>query len=212
MRITRGAPEDWAGQLRRFRRRRALTQMAFAELMGVDQTTVSRWESGRQVPELGMQRRLRDLVRRVEPRDEVLLKHWIDTSVGYTVLCDEDRIIRAASPSFCDIHGVSPNEVVGMSSRPVFTAELEQMLWTAIDHGFFEGEVASVTVVCRFHALSGRRRDIGGIVAWAPIPLTDGQILRRIDRIALSDEQFETARAENGGPIRLVTMADLGHP
>ena len=204
-----GGLEDWGAQLRRFRRLRALKQTALAEMIGVDQATVSRWESGRQSPDLRTQRRLRDLVRRIEPHQEVLLKHWIDTSVGYTVLCDENRIIRAASASYCSIHGVSPSDVLGRSSLPVFTADLERALWQAVDRGFFEGEVASVTVVGRWNTLSGRQREVGGIAVWTPVPLADGQIWRRIDRIALSDEQFETARHQRNDPARIVMMADL---
>ncbi len=178
-------------------------------MLGVDQATVSRWESGRQNPDLGMQRRLRELMRHAEPREEILLKHWINASVGYTVLCDEDRVICAASPSFCAIHGVGAREVIGMSGIPAFTEELERLWWTAVDRGFFEGEIASVTVVSRVNALSGRWHGHGGIVAWTPVPLSDGRVLRRVDRIALSDEQFEQARTENGGPIRMVLVADL---
>lgn len=200
---------DWGAQLRRFRRLRSLKQTALAELIGVDQATVSRWERGQQSPDLGMQQRLRDLLRRIEPGEEVLLKHWINASVGYTVLCDEDRVIRAASPSYCSIHGLSSTEVLGLSSIPVFTAELERALWLTADRGFFEGEVASATVVGRVNALSGRPRDIPGISVWTPVPLTDGRVLRRVDRIALSSEQFETAQRENGGLVRIVMMADL---
>lgn len=209
MRMSGSGLEDWGAQLRRFRRLRALKQSALAEMVGVDQATVSRWESGRQSPDLGTQQRLRDLMRRIEPHQEVLLKHWIDTSVGYTVLCDENRIIRAASPSYCSIHGVSPSDVLGRSSLPVFTAELERALWQAMDQGFFEGEVASVRVVGRWNTHSGRQRGVGGIAVWTPVPLADGQIWRRIDRIALSEEQFETARRQQNDPARIVTMADL---
>jgi len=191
---------------------RALKQTAFAELIGVDQATISRWESGRQSPDLAMQQRLRDLMRRIDPGEEVLLRHWINASVGYTVLCDEDRVIRAASPSYCSIHGVSATEVLGRSTIPTFTAELERALWLAVDRGFFEGEVASATVVARTNALSGKPRDIAGISVWTPVPLTDGRVLRRVDRIALSEEQFATARAENGGLVRIVMMADLVKP
>lgn len=180
-----------------------------ADLIGVDQATVSRWETGRQMPDLSMQRRLRDLMRRMDPREEVLLKHWINASVGYTVLCDDRRIVRAASPSYCSIHGVSATEVLGASTVPVFTAELEQALWTAVEHGFFEGDVASLTVVGTMNHMSGRERNIGGISVWTPVPLTDGTILRRVDRIDLSDEQFRAARRDNGGPVRIVMMTDL---
>lgn len=212
MRISGDGLADWGAQLRRFRRLRALKQAALAEMVGVDQATISRWESGRQSPDLAMQQRLRDLMRRIEPREEVLLKHWINTSVGYTVLCDEDRIIRAASPSYCNIHGLSPTEVLGLSTIPSFTAELERALWLAVDRGFFEGEVASVTVVGRNNALSGQPRDVPGMSVWTPVPLADGRVLRRVDRIALSEGRFEAARAENGGLVRVVMMTDLVKP
>ena len=209
MRISGDGLADWGAQLRRFRRLRALKQVALAEMIGVDQATISRWESGRQSPDLAMQQRLRDLMRRIEPGEEVLLKHWINASVGYTVLCDEDRIIRAASPSYCSIHGLSAADVLGQSTIPSFTAELEQALWLTVDRGFFEGEVASVTVVGRTNALSGNPRDIPGMSVWTPVPLTDGRVLRRVDRIALSEAQFAAARAENGGLVRVVMMTDL---
>ncbi len=209
MRISADDAGEWGAQLRRFRRLRALKQSALAELVGVDQATVSRWESGRQSPDLGTQRRLRDLMRAVEPREEILLRHWIDASVGYTVLCDEDRIVRAASPSYCAIHGVSPTEVLGRSAVPAFTAELEHALWVTVDRGFFEGDVASVTVVARVNALSGRQHGMAGISVWTPVPLSDGRIFRRVDRIGLSDEQFEAAREQNSGGLRIVMMADL---
>lgn len=186
-----------------------MKQATLAELVGVDQATVSRWERGRQSPDLGMQQRLRDLMRRIDPREEVLLKHWINASVGFTVLCDDHRIIRAASPSYCQIHGVSPAEVLGLSTIPAFTAELEQVLWKVVERGFFEGDVASVTIAERVNALSGRERNIPGLSVWTPIPLSDGQILCRVDRIALSDEQFEAARSQNSGAVRIVMMSDL---
>lgn len=209
MRIGQSVADDWGPQIRRFRRLRAIKQNALAEQLGVDQATVSRWESGRQVPDLGMQRRLRALMRGAEPRDEVLLKHWIDTALGYTMLTDAQRTILAASPSFCVLHEVAAPEIVGMSAVPTFTDELERSWWIAVEHGFFDGEVASVTVVSRFHTLSGRRRFLGAISVWTPVHLTTGEVLCRADRISLTDEEFARAREQNGGPIRIVRMDEL---
>jgi DNA-binding XRE family transcriptional regulator len=201
--------DDWTTQLRRFRRQRALKQVALADMLGVDQATVSRWESGRQSPDLGMQRRLRSLMQQAGPRQEVLLRHWIDTAVGFTSLTDENRVAVAASPSFCAYHGVDASDLVGMSTVPAFTEELEQLWGIAVDHGFLEGDIASVTAVSRANLLSGKERNVGTIAVWTPIPLNDGQILRRVDVIRLSEEQYAKARVDNGGPMREVTMADL---
>jgi transcriptional regulator with XRE-family HTH domain len=201
--------DDWTTQLRRFRRLRALKQTALAEMLGVDQATVSRWESGRQNPDLGTQRRLRSLMQATGPHQDVLLKHWINSAVGYTSLSDENRVVIAASPSFCEYQRIDASEIVGMSLIPAFTEELESLWGIAIEHGFLEGDIASVTTISRAHLLSGRERNIGTIAVWTPVPLADGRYLRRVDVIRLSEEQFAKARADNGGPIRLVTMADL---
>jgi DNA-binding XRE family transcriptional regulator len=201
--------DDWTTQLRRFRQLRALKQTALADMLGVDQATVSRWESGRQSPDLGMQRRLRSLMQQAGPQHDVLLKHWINTAVGYTSLSDENRVIVAASPSFCQYHHIDPGEIIGMSLVPAFSEELESLWGIALEGGFLEGDIASVTCVSRAHLLSGDERNVGAISCWTPVPLADGQFLRRVDVIRLSEDQFAKARADNGGPIRLVTMADL---
>lgn len=52
---------DWPSRIKRFRVDRCLTQAALAELLNVDPSTVCRWERGRDRPDLGMQRRLREL-------------------------------------------------------------------------------------------------------------------------------------------------------
>lgn len=53
--------DDWSTLIRRYRLRHGLSQSAMAELMGVAQRTVSRWERGEDKPSVGQQKRLRDL-------------------------------------------------------------------------------------------------------------------------------------------------------
>lgn len=53
--------EDWRSLLRTYRLRHGLTQMALAELVGVSQRTISRWERGEDRPTKSKQLQLRDL-------------------------------------------------------------------------------------------------------------------------------------------------------
>ncbi len=57
----------WSSLSRRLRLLQALTQSQFAEHMQVDQATVSRWETGKQTPDLHHQRIIRDELHTLEP-------------------------------------------------------------------------------------------------------------------------------------------------
>lgn len=208
MRVAAGTLADWPSQIRRFRRVRAFKQTALAEMVGVDQATVSRWESGRITPEPDMQRRLLGLMRSVVA-DEYQLRHAAEAAMGEVVLSDEDHVIRAASASYCAAHGVTQSVIIGMSGRPLYREEAEQIRQLAHDSGFYRGDIASLTMVARGNSLCGRRHDIRVKAVWVPTRLLDGTILLRSERRELSDREFVAARTANGGPVSMVAVDDL---
>lgn len=53
---------DWPSLLKGIRGARGLKQAALAQLLGIDQSRVSRWESGREVPSIGTQKTILDLM------------------------------------------------------------------------------------------------------------------------------------------------------
>lgn len=53
---------DWPTILKGIRRARGLKQAALGELLGVDQSRVSRWESGKECPNIGAQKALLELM------------------------------------------------------------------------------------------------------------------------------------------------------
>lgn len=55
------ADDDWRTFVRSYRVRHGLSQARLAELLGVAQRTVSRWERGEDSPSVAQQKRLRDL-------------------------------------------------------------------------------------------------------------------------------------------------------
>lgn len=57
----RGGGENWSVFVKRYRLRHGLSQAHMAELLGVAQRTVSRWERGDDNPSVAQQKRLRDL-------------------------------------------------------------------------------------------------------------------------------------------------------
>ncbi len=52
---------DWTILLKSYRREKGLKQEALAYMLNVDQTTISRWERGKDNPSLAIEKRLRDL-------------------------------------------------------------------------------------------------------------------------------------------------------
>ncbi len=57
----------WPRLIKRIRFLSSLKQADLAEELGVDQTSVSRWERNLCIPETPVQKRLRDMLRRLEP-------------------------------------------------------------------------------------------------------------------------------------------------
>lgn len=55
--------ESWGDLLKRYRMRHALTQARMADVLGVSQRTISRWERDEDKPSLDRQKQLRDLCR-----------------------------------------------------------------------------------------------------------------------------------------------------
>lgn len=88
---------DWPRALKDYRRCHGLTQAAFAERLGVDNTTVSRWERGRDQPALSVQKLLRELVAPTMPVLGRALADMIDTTGDIAVLMDKNyRLLRAS--------------------------------------------------------------------------------------------------------------------
>lgn len=208
VRIATGNLTDWPAQIRRYRRLQGLKQATLAEAVGVDQSTVSRWESGGVVPDPKIQQRLLTLMR-CSSADERLLRHTIGVALDECGLSTRERTILAASSSYCAAHGVSPRDIVGQSARPMDTAEAERLRRLVCEEGFFRGEIASVTVIARTHSLSGHHRNRATKAIWIPVRLKEGDILLRAERQTLPEDRLNEELRRNGGSIRIVRMDDL---
>jgi transcriptional regulator with XRE-family HTH domain len=104
---------DWPKALRDYRRRHGLTQAALAEALGVDPTTVSRWERGRDQPALGIARRLTSLVVPHTSDVERALKVLIDTSNTIVVLYDNKYRVLWSSPKHRELLRIDASELYG---------------------------------------------------------------------------------------------------
>lgn len=198
---------DWAEEISRLRRSRMLKQFVLAESLGVNQATVSRWERGKSVPEPGMQRRLRDLMRRTVP-DELLIRHSVTVALGTVVLSNSRRVMQAVSAGYSRAHGMSQAEMPGQCNKGKFGAVCEALVERMRDRGFYRGEVASVTALCRAPSLSGHRPPVPIKILFVPVRLGD-QFFLRGERVELPEDQFERELTRNGASARFVMMDEL---
>ena len=200
--------KDWGIEIRRLRQSKLLKQAALAEMLDVNQASVSRWERNLSIPERAIQRRLRDMMRS-PVSDEFLLKHVIRVSLGQLVVSNAERVMQVVSAGYAAAHGLSQDAMPGQRTHSMYTEEGEQIWQTSKQHGFYRGEVASVSLVSRVHSLSGHRRNIPVKVVWSPIRLVSGEAILRGERIDLSEPDYAAHLAANGGPVRIVTMDEL---
>lgn len=197
----------WAEEVRRLRRAKALKQAALAQILGVDQATVSRWERGEMAPSLDMQKRLRDLIRQSVP-DEWLYRHSVTVAPGIVVVSNVGRVMQAVSPGYAAAHGLPQHEMPGRCNKGRFDPDVEWMLGEMRQRGFYRGEVASVTGVCRVSSLSGHRKATPVKGVWTPTRIGD-EIFLRCDRIDLPEAALAAEVERNGGMLRFVMMDEL---
>lgn len=119
---------DWPLVLKDYRRRHGLTQMALADILNVDSTTVSRWERGRDQPALGMQRRLRSLVMPRTSDVERSLRLLIDTSDCLVVLFDCNYRLLHSSPKHRALLRFDPSELDGRPFHQIQSAAQAALL------------------------------------------------------------------------------------
>ena len=203
-----GVSCNWSSEIFRFRQQHSLKQAVFAEMVGVDQATVSRWEKGCHSPDSIMQRRILALIHRT-PTQQQIHRYLVRTALSAVVLLDINRTIIAASARYCEAHGLSHANVIGLRVNPIYNEEGIRFWQCAREYGLYRGALASATLVTLTNALSGREANICTKEIWTLIRQPDGAAVLRGERTHLAEADFLEAREENGGPMRFMTMAEL---
>ena len=165
--------------LRRFRRLRGIKQGHAAELLGVSQATVCRWESGELAPGTKSRVRIENLLRaEIDERADAALKRLVSTSaLPVHLICDSTHRLLAASPSRLKSWGASFEAYQGTSlwrfaSPEVVAAEgrLETLGWFERPYqrlAFETGANDSSEVVIS-----------PSLLQWETLPLSDGRVGR----------------------------------
>jgi len=167
--------------LKRTRLLAGMKQSHVAELLGVTQSTVSRWEAGLIVPEPEQARALRDLfARRPAPESDAALKRLVESSsASVHLICDTTHRLLATSPSRSRRWRGGVAEYLG---RPLifYASPLILKAEESISEmGWFEGE----TTFLRFETDANTDPDLpieAGVMLWERMPLSDGSMGRLV--------------------------------
>ncbi len=200
---------SWASFIKAFRDEQELSQKDAAALLGVSQPTLSRWESGRQVPDMRTRRRIQRLVDAHAGLRGRLVGEVVARSLCAQVLLDESLRIRAVSERFAELFG---SDAGGLEARsregphplgPVAREALE----TARRAGLGRGEMALVECVGQSVGAGGRTLFLRQL--WIPVFVEGGHLRIRVEVAPLSQDDYRQYLG-SGQRVRVIGLSPHG--
>lgn len=133
-----------SGFIRFYRLRLRLSQAELADVLGVDQSTVSRWEAGSVNPPLPVCRRLIRMTEGKTPVADARLKYMVTNSRALRGLYTLNFDILAVSTALADELHMTFDDIVGRNYLNLFTDDLWETLRFAQNEGLFSDEILAV--------------------------------------------------------------------
>ncbi|MBL1435271.1 MAG: helix-turn-helix transcriptional regulator [Rhodobacteraceae bacterium] len=116
----------FAQRLFRLRRATGVKQLSLALEMGVNQTTVSRWEAGQQTPSIKMQQKALAILSTARS-DDTALRRLVENAGNYVHLVDDaTHVCLAYSPLRARSWNTSQQALLGVSLWQFATDEIQQ--------------------------------------------------------------------------------------
>jgi transcriptional regulator with XRE-family HTH domain len=175
-------------QLCRFRRLRGYKQDHIADLLGVSQGLISRWEAGLHTPSPTHYRSLeRLLAGKVDPAADAALRRLIENAIAPVhLICDASHVLLAASPARETEWGSRATSFLGTSVWRFATTEIAASEALLPDRGWLEEKDPGTVLVQTSGNGSRDMRILPSTLAWERIALADGRVGRLVTTIAFA--------------------------
>jgi transcriptional regulator with XRE-family HTH domain len=188
---------DWASYIRDYRKRYGLKQADFAAIMGVEQATVSRWETGLLRPGVTAQRRLREKVAGFNTRADraIINSVRLAGTMAGLVLLRELRYL-AVSEGVCRLNGARHDTILGQPFLDIISERGRQIAADrAVLAALLDGNLLAIRITDTVPRVGGGRPHLMSTTV-APLWLSDGTPLLREDSVLLSTDTFREPSIE----------------
>lgn len=182
--------------LRTWRSLRRIKQQHAAQLLGVSQATVSRWENGQVPPDEGEATRLRVLMaaRLDSAADQVLARLVRQSAAPVHLVCDFTHRLLAASTAREAQFKVPVSELMGRPLWPYATEDIVAAERRLAEQGWYEPAPPAI----QFHT---RSRDSDKLVIrdcdtrWVRFQLSDGSFVRLVESLEPTGHRGASSRS-----------------
>ena len=170
-------------RLRQQRRVQGIKQLVIAQEMGVDQATVSRWETGQQTPEPKVQHAVIALLAKSRT-DDGALRRLVENSNDCLHLVEEaSHICLAYSRSRAEDWLVSQRAMIGVSLWRFSTDEIRKAEAELADSDWWSVQEPKAKLFCTSEATHSAIRISAGGILWERLYLADGTPVRLVSGV-----------------------------
>jgi transcriptional regulator with XRE-family HTH domain len=184
LRISSGDERALGRSLRTWRALRRVKQLHAAQLLGVSQATVSRWENGQSPPAPDESARLRALMAAQldSAADRVLARLVCQSAVPVHLICDLTHRLLAASPAREAQFKVPTSQLMGSSLWRYASEDIVAAEARLAEHGWFGPSPPAI----EFHTRARESDDLAILACdmrWVRFQLSDGSFARLVETV-----------------------------
>lgn len=176
----------FGSRLKRLRRSVGLKQSALADLLEVDQTTISRWENGQQTPAPHVQQAVFTALGPTRSEDAALKRLVMNSSDCIHLVEEASHICLAYSASRANDWKTSQRALLGVSLWQFATDEIQQAEAELKDEGWWDLQTPAPKAFLTSEALHDEIRISAGQIIWERLYLSDGTPVRLVSGARIS--------------------------